>query len=351
MKKINVLLSLCLFILLFSCGEDDSNEISTGTKSSSTSKFINLDELKNDNSTYLQFQQLQLQLDNLRNSELFGDTFIFLINTDKILQINHDKSTTLTFPIYRSENSQYVENLVLQINADGSNASYLVKYNLTNSDITQISSNNEDINLTNKTQVTNLSDLTKLINSKLKSSAKTIIQAKNKCYEFVKKKEVVGQHLVLSYDFIEVNCLDAPDTSVPFTIIDPNTLPSIIPNVTHQAPENPYDYMGQPYTLGYDFSSYPVLDDPIEENNIQARMFFDRLTTNMRKWVLANSGLYDKILIKLTAENWDMNYQLFAINVIGQITDFHIQHWADINPPHEEEIFNILLAGGKITND
>lgn len=106
--------------------------------------------------------------------------------------------------------------------------------------------------------------------------------------------------------------------------------------------------MQNPYTLGYNFSSYPVLDDPIEENNIRARLFFDRLTTNMRKWALANLGLYDRILIKLTAENWDLNYEESALYVLAKISEFQIEHWATITPEYQETVFNLLMAGAKM---
>lgn len=239
--------------------------------------------------------------------------------------------------------------MVLQIGTDGSYESYHVKYNVTDSDKSKITINKE-VNLDNKVEILNIKKLIVNLNSK---STSKLINYGNKCYQLAKKKETglgdEGDEITV-FEFTEVTCTENVGAPT-YTVLDPNTLPPIVPNTTYQAtPETAYNYMQNPYTLGYNFSSYPVLDDPVEENNIRARLFFDRLNTNMRKWALVNSGLYDKILIKLTAENWDLNYEGFALNVLAQITEFQIEYWATITPEYQEKVFNILLAGGKITD-
>jgi len=349
MKKINLILALCIFSLIAACSSDNIEDGNQNViQEKSISKYINLDDLKKDSNLFSKFQELQTDLNTLRNSETFANHFIFLINTENILLVEEKGFTTLTFPLYRSQKSEFVENLVLQIGTDGTYESYHVKYSITDADKSKITTNKE-VSLENKVEIVNIRKLIENLNSK---STNRLITYASKCYQLAKKKETGMDEAdeILIYEFTEVTCTENVGSPT-YTVIDPNTLPPIVPNTTYVAtPETAYNYMQNPYTLGYNFSSYPVLDDPTEENNVRARIFFDRLTTNMRKWALVNSGLYDRILVKLTAENWDLNYEEFALNVLAQITDFQIEYWATITPEYQEKVFNMLLAGGKITN-
>lgn len=352
MKKIKTAFSFCSIFLLFACTTDDlnpkgNNENVVENIPAITAQYINLEELKKDKNVFYKFQQLQTDLNILRNSENFANQFIFLINTEKILLVEEKGFKTLTFPLYRSQKNQFVENLILQIGTDGTYESYHVKYNITDSDKSKITTKKE-LNLDNKIEILNINKLIEKLSSK---STNKFITYGNKCYQLAKKKETgLGDEAdeILIFEFTEVACTENVGSPT-YTFIDPEALPQIFPNTTYQAtPETAYNYMQNPYTLGYNFSSYPVLDDPIEENNIRARLFFDRLTTNMRKWALANLGLYDRILIKLTAENWDLNYEESALYVLAKISEFQIEHWATITPEYQETVFNLLMAGAKM---
>lgn len=359
MKKIKTALSLCSIFLLFACTTDDLNQDldkknAVNNESTIVSKYIDLQEFKKDSYSFVKFQQMEADLDILRNSKnIDNNQFVFLINTEKILLNENDQSKTFTFPIHRSANNQVLENLVLKINSNGDSESYLIKYNLTDSDKSKIK-NREVLNLENKTEVLPLSNLLKTINSKSLNNVtkKGILYFNTFCYELVAIKiesETSSGRDHIVFEYLAVACvgdLPSPPTS---PLIDPITFPEVNTDPTYYPIyEEPYSYSQLPYYLGDDFSSYPVLDDPIETNNISARYFFDSLTYTERKWALHNGALYKFVLEKLTEKNWEYSYEHHARNAIWQLTQYHICNPTILTYEIEEDLFYKVMAGATL---
>ncbi|MBE8723920.1 hypothetical protein [Flavobacterium hungaricum] len=356
MKKTRIALSFCSVFLLFACTTDEGSHDKNQTtienkKQTNTTKYINLEELQKDNYSYLKFQQMEADLNILRNSKMIDNNqFVFLIDTEKILFIENAQSKTFTFPIYRSAKSQLLENLVLKIDNKGISESYIVKYNLTDSDKAKIK-NREILNLENKTEIFPLTSLVKTINSKTANNGtnKGILLYWQTCWELVPVKIIdIDSYEYVQYQYLPVTCVENIPTPSG-TLIDPTTVPQINTNVNYSPVyQPPYNYDDLPYTLGNDFSSYPVLDDINEANNVSARYFFDSLTYPERKWALYNASLYTTMLQKLTEKNWGYSYENFARNVIWQMTQYHICHATITTDEIESELFNFVMAGGTI---
>jgi hypothetical protein len=356
MKKIKTVFSFCAIFLLFACTTDDLDQnLETKNivedKPTTTSKYITLEELKKDSYAFLKFEQMEADLTILRNSKMIDNNqFVFLINTEKILFIENDQSKTFTFSIHRSANNQVLENLVLKINNKNTSEFYLIKYNLTDSDKAKIK-NREILTLENKTEILPLTNLVKTINSKTTNSGtnKGILVYFQTCWELVAVKiKDANDFAYVQYQYLPVTCVDdVPTPSSP--LLDPSTFPQVNTDPNYSPIyQEPYNYDDLPYLLGNDFSSYPVLDDPDEANNVSARYFFDSLTITERKWAIRNGALYTFMLQKLTEKNWGYEYEHYARNVIWQLTQYHICNPVIVTDEIEAELFYQVMAGATL---
>jgi len=357
MKKFSTIISFCFIFLLFSCTTDelDENVVKQNIETVDLSpelKYISLQELKNDNSSFSKFQQLQQDLNNLRKANN-TDQFDFLIGEEKILFVEDTQFKIFTFPLHKVGNNKILENLVLKIDKKGKSQSYIVKYNLIDSDKTKIK-NGEFFDLKNKIEVYPLTDLISSLNIKKNGSTnKDIIQFLSRCYELqaYKHKDVETGDTLILYQYVEVDCIDYFEMpwDPSYTLINPSNITSINSNIsTYIQYGAPFALSEYTYLLGNDFSSYPVLDDPIEDNNINARYFFDSLTINERKWILLNLSTYNYLLQKLNEKYWSQPYVQFAQDVVWQVTRYRICHWKTLTPEIETELFYQAMAGAKI---
>ncbi|NJM79938.1 MAG: hypothetical protein HC854_10530 [Flavobacterium sp.] len=166
MKKrfnaITKLLLFCSIIFLASCVNDDAldkQDLHNGNKISS--RYVNFNEVKNNLKVLNKFNTIKEKISKTKNISLnqnqrlvYLSQFDFFIETDDILLIEKDGYKSYTFPIYRNNEVNKTENLVIT-ESNGLISSYISKYDLSDSDKNNIL-NNQFVDLKDKTEITSL---------------------------------------------------------------------------------------------------------------------------------------------------------------------------------------------------
>lgn len=166
LKQIPKTLLLCLIVFFTSCNKDELYEADNLSKTKATSRYVTFNELKKNQKAFGEFQEVEQKVSLAKSSSQAGlssrlvylSQYNFSIDTDKILLVEKGDYKSYTFPIYRDEETEKTENLVITEKNNEVNA-YLSKYTLTEIDRQKIE-NKEYVDLINKTEVTKLQNQT-----------------------------------------------------------------------------------------------------------------------------------------------------------------------------------------------
>ena len=147
LNKIAKTLLICLLVFFTSCNKDEIFETDNSSKTTATSRYVTFSELKKNNKAFEEFQNIENKNRSAKSSiktslsssrNLYLSQYNFTIDTDKILLVEKGNYKSYTFPIYRDEITEKTENLVITEKNNQVNV-YLSKYNLTSTDINNIS--------------------------------------------------------------------------------------------------------------------------------------------------------------------------------------------------------------------
>ena len=137
LKQIPTTLLLCLIVFFTSCNKDELYEADNLSKAKATSRFVTFNELKKNQKAFEEFQEVEQKVSLAKSSNQAGlssrlvylSQYNFSIDTDKILLVEKGDYKSYTFPIYREEETEKTENLVITQKNSEVNA-YLSKYTL-----------------------------------------------------------------------------------------------------------------------------------------------------------------------------------------------------------------------------
>ena len=153
LKKVTLLFITA--ILLGSCEKDESNTQKNETNKI-TRKKISLAELKNHEKNFSKFGEVSQKTRRDINNRLVIDTlYNFIIDTDNMILNQYENYTSVTAPIFRTNNqnsnTNVVENLFIHKTNSGSFKAFIVKYSLNDSDLSNYSNNIPISDLASKT--------------------------------------------------------------------------------------------------------------------------------------------------------------------------------------------------------
>ncbi|TYB78446.1 hypothetical protein [Bizionia myxarmorum] len=165
MKKYKLKVHLKCFILLFgislflvNCQKDDfSNQENKDALTESNFKITTLrtDKILKKRSLLTKLDKIKTKLKvstkttSINGREVYSEENGFTINTDYCKEVFDGTTYTYTFPIYRDEDNDLLENLWLIEEADSTYTAYLVQYEFTTEDITALNFR-QQINVENK---------------------------------------------------------------------------------------------------------------------------------------------------------------------------------------------------------
>lgn len=204
--QISKALLLCSMLYFSSCVNDDfienqylQNEIKI------SSRYISFNQVKGNKNVFEKFKNVEENIKiSKKNSSNQNARFVYLsqfdfsIDTDQILLIEKEDYKSYTFPIYRDNETDKTENLVIT-EFRGLVNSYISKYNLTKND-KAILENNQYLNLT---------DITEIKSLEARSGGEP-------CYEQISipiEWNSQGQVTVSMYFAVEVPCPDESGSS------------------------------------------------------------------------------------------------------------------------------------------
>ena len=159
-KKKNFFLYF-VFSALFltsSCMKEDFEE-NESQSSKRIVKRITLDEFRKNKAAFAKYEQIASKKGNVQGKMVYNELYDFYIDTNSILYIENGNYNSMTFPIYRDENTENIhENLFLHLQPNGEYSSYILRYNLTNQDIYNHKNGLPIANLSSKTTIVVLDD-------------------------------------------------------------------------------------------------------------------------------------------------------------------------------------------------
>lgn len=138
LKQITKTLLLYLIVFFTSCNKDELYEADNLSKAKATSRYVTFNELKKNQKAFREFQEVENKISLAKTSNQAGlssrlvylSQYNFSIDTDKILLIENGDYKSYTFPVYRDDETEKTENLVITQKNNEVNA-YLSKYTLT----------------------------------------------------------------------------------------------------------------------------------------------------------------------------------------------------------------------------
>jgi hypothetical protein len=158
--------ALLLFSILFftSCVNDDFiNNQNLPNENKISSRYINFNEVKRNLKVFDKFKNVQEKINQSKSNSLnqnarlvYLSQFDFSIVTDKILLIEKEGYKSYTFPIYRDNETDKTENLVIT-ESNGFIKAYISKYDLTENDKASLE-NNQYVDLRDKTEISSLEE-------------------------------------------------------------------------------------------------------------------------------------------------------------------------------------------------
>lgn len=141
-----------LLLLLFSC-QTEEDVIIENDKNQYTFKKLSQKEIQQNKELNIKFDQIQkLKESNLRNKMVYDSLNNFSINTQEVIYIMKENFHSYTLPVYRNQNSNSLENLVIMFYSSGETKTFLINYNktyeeLNSMNLQQIQQNNVDYSL------------------------------------------------------------------------------------------------------------------------------------------------------------------------------------------------------------
>lgn len=200
-NQIPTILLLSLIIVFTNCNRDELYEANNPHKVKATSRYITFNELKNNQKAFGEFQKVEQKVNLVKSSSQAGlssrlvylSQYNFIIDTDKILLIEKGDYKSFTFPIYREEETEKTENLVIT-EKNNEVYAYLSNYTLSEIDRQKIE-NKEFVDLINKTEVT-----------KLQNQAQ-----EETCYELVSIPQEINSQGQVTVSFVYAVEVDCPD--------------------------------------------------------------------------------------------------------------------------------------------
>ncbi|VXB31334.1 hypothetical protein FLAVO9AF_130176 [Flavobacterium sp. 9AF] len=189
-----------------SCINDDFIENQNSQNENKiSSRYINFNEVKRNWKIFDKFKNVQEKINQSKSNSLnqnarlvYLSQFDFSIDTDQILLIEKEGYKSYTFPIYRENEIDKTENLVIT-ESNGFVNAYISKYDLTENDKASLE-NNQYVDLKSKTEISSLEE---------RSSGEP-------CYELVNipvEWNEQGQVTVSMVFAVEVDCPDGGGSS------------------------------------------------------------------------------------------------------------------------------------------
>lgn len=159
-KKNNFFLYF-VFSALFlttSCMKEDLEENNTQSNKRIV-KRITLEEFQKNKAAYAKYEQIATKKSNVQGKMVYNELYDFYVDTNSIIYIENGNYNSMTFPIYRDENTENIhENLFLHLQPNGEYSSYILRYDLTNQDIYNHRNGLPIANLSSKTTIVVLDD-------------------------------------------------------------------------------------------------------------------------------------------------------------------------------------------------
>lgn len=164
LSQISKALLLCLMLYFISCVNDDFiDNQNLQNEDKFSSRYINFNEVKRNLKVFQKFKNVQEKINQSKSNSLnqnarlvYLSQFDFSIDTDKILLIEKEGYKSYTFPIYRDNEIDKTENLVIT-ESNGFINAYISKYDLTENDKASLE-NNQYVDLKDKTEISSLEE-------------------------------------------------------------------------------------------------------------------------------------------------------------------------------------------------
>lgn len=201
LKQIPKTLLLCLIVFFTSCNKDELYEADNLSKTKATSRYVTFNELKKNQKAFGEFQEVEQKVSLAKSSSQAGlssrlvylSQYNFSIDTDKILLVEKGDYKSYTLPIYRNEETEKTENLVITQKNNEVNA-YLSKYTLTELEKQKIK-NFEYVDLYNKTEISKLQNQTQ----------------SEPCYVIVRTPVAWNSQGQVTHSLVTIEEVDCPD--------------------------------------------------------------------------------------------------------------------------------------------
>src|SRR5690554_5502217 len=152
------LLIILSFIALWACQQDDLyNNESSSLDSKGMVKKMSLKDLNKDSEAYRILERFRPsdKKDNVLFKNIVQTDYGFSVDTDEFLYIEDNDKNSYTFRVYRDDNTNELENLVLNYNSETeSYDTFLIEYLVENDDYQNILNNQEIDDFSSKTKVT-----------------------------------------------------------------------------------------------------------------------------------------------------------------------------------------------------
>lgn len=136
--------SLLLILVLVSCQQDDNIK---NMNSSSGFKTISFEDLQSQPKALQKINSIITSMES--KSGVYDSKYRFTVNTDQILMFEDSGFQSFTFSITPDHDKGYVENLVLNLEEDGSYSVYCAIYNLTSQE-KELLAQNKHVDLNRK---------------------------------------------------------------------------------------------------------------------------------------------------------------------------------------------------------
>ena len=177
-----------------SCVNDDfienSNQIKT--KSDYVVKKLNNKDLKNNKKLLNKIEKFSFKKSNLEQRNIYYSEYGFSIETDEFLFIGNDSIHTYTFNIEKDIEDEFVENLVLKYVGNDTYNTFLIRYNLSETDKLNIKNGQSIQNYLNKAEFAYIPEINGSI---LGTQNRTISYTSSECNDVV-----IGQDYSITYD-------------------------------------------------------------------------------------------------------------------------------------------------------
>ena len=203
MKPFIKILILSFFITLFTGCSEDVYETKNNNSQKLKYRFLNVNELKNNLLVLNKLQEVEQKNSLAKNQKssktterlVYLNEYNFTIDTDNILMVENGDYKTYTFAIYRDEETNKTENLVITEHYNVINT-YISKYTLTEFEKQKIG-NFEYVDLSHKTEISKLENV---INTE-----------EGPCYEFIRVESFENEEGGITHSFIMIVEAPCPD--------------------------------------------------------------------------------------------------------------------------------------------